>query len=101
MVGSIRKHGPIMAFVALTLTDLFMTLPLWHYEANPIVIAIGPIALSIVKITLSVIAVAVWYSFRLHRSTIGLGVVSCYASLMAVVVLWNTACILVNTGIVA
>lgn len=60
---NVRTRTDIAAIVAveLCLLDGLMTLPHWHLESNPVVMALGPTGMLLVK--LSAVCVLLWLWF--------------------------------------
>lgn len=59
----------LLAAVLLIGADSAITLAYWGFEANPVVIALGPAGMVGVKSTTATLATAVWFGFDLadHR----------------------------------
>lgn len=86
-----QRDVPIALYVGLTLADLFVTLPFWGLESNPVVLSLGLGPFLGVKLGALIAGTIVWYGAGVHRSRVGTGVVLAYSVLMGAVVVTNIA----------
>jgi len=91
--GLDKAEGLLLGAFGLSLVDGIMTIPYWHLEGNPAVLALGPGGMMLVKIVVGLTAVVI-YSLTLKGTRYawvgkasGIGLCTIYA----VVVVTNVA----------